>query len=214
MFLYICAAKVARRDDDFVGLQRDLIQFYFDGIYQCLFAHWFYDSCCSENGDASYDAEIRIEGLLRGLFTFFGGDDHIESAAGRESLVDIFAHALAYGFDRLGDHPAGTGVDRGVSDGLVESRLGDSADAFAAVDMDAGPGRSRDIGADEHAVRDVGVVAGILWHGRPGAFTIAAAACWIAEAVLFDADFDRDVFARHKRDRLRNLSGKEHPGSR
>ena len=126
---------------------------------------------------------MAVIGLEREFFAVFDREHNRKSA-----FIAIF---LCRTLERRLDLRTRAGIDGGLTDRLRESRTGHTADAAAAVDDDAAV-RATDGRRNEHAVRDVRVVARILAH--------RADRLAVMQARLLDRQVERHATRREQPD--------------
>jgi hypothetical protein len=127
----------------------------------------------------------------------------------------VFAQVDGFA-DGLGDHRSRHRVDGRAADLQAQAGLGDHADAFAAVELEAGLAAPADRRGQPRAVGDVGVVAGVLDHDgrRPGA---VGRACVHGEAdplACGQADLDRLLYLSRAQGEGGGLGGGGGAGAR
>jgi hypothetical protein len=110
----------------------------------------------AEHRQAADDAEPGVHRLLGEVLAAGDRDGHDKIGGG-------CAIRLGELGERLGDHRARRRVDRRLADRQCQTWAGHGADPLAGAEMDTGAGRRPGkLGDDQRAMRDVGVVAGVL----------------------------------------------------
>ena len=146
-----------RRGEDRKALFSQDPHLHADRVQQGPVAHRLHDPAGPQNGDASHDSELGVEGLCRHLPPLRNENSDIQSGRSLPRAVQRFPDSLA-------DHPPRRAVDRRASHRLVQSGPGHAPDALPAVDPDPRRVGDRDFGADQRAIRDIMVVSAVFSH--------------------------------------------------